>query len=156
MTTNAMVTDKVTAPRALGRQLNFTAGAANAVATRLLAPHGLSLAQWVVLQSLWRNGPLKLLDLARLTGSEPPAMSRLVDRMIAAGLVERAVDSTDRRAVIIGLAPKGEGLRHLQDVYERVNEVLMKDLSPDERSLVFSLLQRVERSGRSWLEGGSS
>lgn len=74
--------------------------------------------------------------------------------MISAGLVGRTVDSTDRRAVTVGLAPKGEGLRHLQGVYEQVNEVLMKDLTPDERASLFSMLQRVERSGREWLEEG--
>ena len=146
-----MTTKEVTAPPSLGRQLNFTAGAGNAVVTRLLAPHGLSLAQWAVLQCLWRNGALKLSDIARLTGNDPPATSRLVDRMIKAQLVDRSVDSTDRRAVTVGLAPKGEALRHLQGVYEQVNEVLMTDLAPDERASLFALLQRVERSGRQWL-----
>lgn len=150
-TIGAMTTKDVTAPPSLGRQLNFAAGAANAVVARLLAPHGLSLAQWAVLQCLWRNGSLKLSDIARLTGNDPPATSRLVDRMVNAGLVERKVDSTDRRAVTVGLAPKGEGLRQLQGVYEQVNEVLMKDLAPDERESLFSLLQRIERSGREWL-----
>lgn len=150
-----MTTKYVTAPSSLGRQLNFSAGAGNAVVARLLAPHGLSLAQWAVLQCLWRNGSLNLSEIARLTGNDPPATSRLVDRMINAGLVGRTVDSTDRRAVTVGLSPKGEGLRHLQGVYEQVNEVLMKDLAPDERASLFSLLERVERSGRDWLaEGG--
>lgn len=149
-----MATKETTAPHSLGRQLNFTAGAGNAVVARILAPHGLSLAQWAVLQCLWRNGALKLTDIARLTGNELPASSRLVDRMVTAGLVERTADSTDRRAVTVGLASKGKALRHLQDVHEQVNAVLLRGFSSDEEALLFSLLMRVERSGRDWLESG--
>lgn len=149
-----MAIKNVTVPSSLGRQLNFSTGAGNAVVARILAPHGLSLAQWAVLQCLWRNGSLKLSDIARLTGNDPPATSRLVDRMIAAELVGRTVDRTDRRAVTIALAPKGEALRHLEKVYEQVNEILMRDLSHDDREKLFSLLQRVEQSAREWIEKG--
>lgn len=150
-----MITKEITTPHSLGRQLNFAAGAGNAVVARILAPHGLTLAQWAVLQCLWRNGALKLMDIARLTGNEPPATSRLVDRMIAADLVVREADPADRRAVTIQLAPKGEALRHLQTVYVQVNDVLMRDLTPDEQAALFALLAKVEKAGRAWADENS-
>lgn len=151
MTTNAMATESPTAPVSLGRALNFAAGAGNAVVARLLAPHDLSLAQWAVLQTLWRNGPLKLSQIASLTGNAPPATSRLVDRMIDAGLVTRTEAANDRRSVTVALAPRGEGLRHLQDIYQQVNAVLLRDLTADEAAALFALLDRVDRAGRDWL-----
>lgn len=152
MTTDNMTTENPTAPASLGRALNFTAGTGNAVVARLLAPHDLTLAQWAVLQTLWRNGPLKLSQIASLTGNAPPATSRLVDRMIDAGLVTRAEVPDDRRSVTVGLAPRGEGLRHLQDIYQQVNAVLLRDLSADEAVTLFALLDRVDRAGRDWLD----
>lgn len=139
-------------PRSIGRQLNFAAGAGSAVATRLLEPHGLSLAQWAVLSVLWRNGDLNVKDLALLTGNAPPATSRIVDRMIAAGLLQRTQDAQDRRAVTIALSDKGEGMRPLMTMFETVNEVTLNGLSKTEQQSLFDLLARVEANGRKWLE----
>lgn len=140
-----------TAPRSIGRQLNFTASIANTVANRLLEAHGLSLAQWAVLMSLWRNGDLSVKELAELTGNAPPAVSRIVDRMIAADLLIRTQDPKDRRAVTISLNQKGEGLRHLETIYEKVNAVMFDGLSETDRDALFTLLERTEQNGRRWL-----
>jgi DNA-binding MarR family transcriptional regulator len=140
-----------TAPPSLGRALNFAAGAGSAVCTRLLEPHGLSLAQWAILSSLWRNGDLGVTELSRLTGNAPPAVSRIVDRMVSAGLLLRRPDPDDRRAVRIGLSPRAEALRPLHGIYREVNEILLHGFSPDEAATLEALLRRVERNGRDWL-----
>ena len=146
-----METKIPTAPKSLGRQLNMAAGAGNGVINRILEPQCLSLAQWAVLSCLWRNGEMSVKDVAQLTGNAPPAASRIIDRMIAADLVHRRPDPDDRRAVVVGLTPRAEGLRHLQGVYEQVNAVLLAGFSPDEAEMLFGLLARVETSARDWL-----
>lgn len=148
-----MATKEVTAPASVGRKLVFAAATGKAVCGRLLEPHGLSLAQWAVLSSIWRNGELGVKALAVLTGNAPPATSRLVDRMVESGLLVRRPDVHDRRAVVVGLGEKGEALRPLQDVFEEVNAILLADLVPQERADLMRLLERVERSGRAWLAG---
>lgn len=147
-----METKTLAVPLSVGRQLNFTAGAASAVATRLLEPHGLSLAQWAVLSVLWRNGDVNVKDLARLTGNAPPATSRIVDRMIEAGLLRRTQDMRDRRAVAIALTDRGEEMRPLMTIFESVNEVMLSGLTKMEERSLFDLLARVEANGRTWLE----
>lgn len=136
----------------IGRQLNFAAGAGNAVCNKLLEPHGLSLAQWAVLQSIWRNGNLSVKEIARLTGNAPPAASRIIDRMVSAGLLVRQPDQEDRRAVTVDVTEKGEDLRPLMGVYEAVNEVLLADLSEAQITQLFALLEKVEQSGRKWID----
>jgi DNA-binding MarR family transcriptional regulator len=148
-----METKRPTVPRSIGRQLNFAAGAASAVATRLLEPHGLSLAQWAVLTLIWRNGDLSVTELARLTGNAAPATSRIVDRMVSGGLLQRETDPRDRRAVIVSLSARAEALRHLQDIYQQVNAVALAGFSDAEAATLFALLDRVETSGRDWLAG---
>lgn len=142
----------ITAPRSLGRQLSFAAGASSAVCNRLLKPHGLSLAQWAVLSSLWRNGPLSLKDIAGLTGNSPPAASKIVDRMVASGLLERQQDTEDRRAVTITLTARGEEHRPLMTFYETINRMLLEGFSETEEQALFDLLGRAERNARAWLE----
>lgn len=136
----------------IGRQLNFAAGAGNAVCNRLLEPHGLTLAQWAVLQSVWRNGDLSVKQIAKLTGNAPPAASRIVDRMVVAGLLIRQQDQKDRRAVTVNVSEKGESLRPLISIFEQVNEVLLCGLSQAETDQLYDLLGRVEKSGRAWVD----
>lgn len=147
-----MTSKELTVPASIGRQLVFAAATAKAVCSRLLEPHGLSLAQWAVLNSIWHNGPLGVTVLAGLTGNEPPAVSRLVDRMIAAGFLVRSPDHTDRRAVVIGLSEKGESLRPLQTVQQDVNAILLAEFSEDQRQTLVALLGKLERNGQSWLK----
>lgn len=148
-----MTKQTASAPKSIGRQLNFAAGLGSAVCNRLLEPHGLSLAQWAVLQCLWRNGDLGVKEIARLTGNAPPAASRIVDRMMTAGLVQRSVDAGDRRAVVVGLTERSEEMRGSQGVFEEVNAVLLEGFSEVEVEALFGLLERVEKNGRGWLEG---
>jgi len=139
------------APKSIGRQLNFSAGAGNAVCNALLEPHGLTLAQWVVLQSLWINGALNIQDIAELTGNAAPATSRIVDRMVTAGLLAREHDEKDRRAVIVRLTEKSENMRGLSSVFEKVNGVLLESLTDDEIRQLFHLLKKAEDNARDWL-----
>lgn len=149
-----MTDSPVSAPKSLGRSLNFAASAASAVANKLLEPHGLSLAQWAVLVSLWRNGALGVKEIAALTGNAPPAASRIVDRMVQGGLVVRRPDEVDRRAVVVDLSERGESLRALQDIYNDVNRILLDDLSSEDAERLFNLLDRVDSAGRNWLSDG--
>lgn len=91
-------------------------------------------------------------EIARLTGNAPPAASRIVDRMMTAGLVKRSVDAGDRRAVVVGLTERSEAMRGLTGVFEEVNTVMLDGLSDAEAAALFTLLERVEQNGRGWLE----
>lgn len=154
MATTYMANKSPSAPQSIGRSLNFAASTGSTVANKLLAPHGLGLAQWAVLVTLWRNGPLGVKQIAELTGNAPPAVSRIVDRMVQNGLLVRQTDLQDRRAVVVGLSDQGEKLRDLQTVYEEVNRILLADLSDKDAALLFELLERVQISGKGWLMGG--
>ena len=79
---------------------------------RLFRPHGLTGAQFNVLNTLAKAerdglmqrelGEVLVVDRSNVTG--------LVDRMAKAGWVERRVHPTDRRAHRVALTPAGRGL----------------------------------------------
>lgn len=151
MATINMEHNKPTAPKSIGRQLNFAAGASTSVITRMLQPHNLTLAQWAVLSCIWRNGALGIKDIAKLTGNTPPAASRIVDRMVGSGLLLRQEAQDDRRNVNINLSDKGEELRVLQSIFEDVNVVIFDQFSQADQEKLFELLARVENNSRTWL-----
>jgi len=73
-----------------------------------LKPLAVTPSQAEVLSLLRTRQPLSLNGLGDLlvceSGSSP---SRLVDRLVAAGLITRAVDDADRRHIKLSLTPEG-------------------------------------------------
>jgi len=76
------------------------------------ADEGLSLtaSQRIALVELGQDGPLRVNDLAHRMGASAPTASRAVEALEALGLVTRAPEPSDRRALSIGLSPKGRKL----------------------------------------------
>src|SRR3954468_19345343 len=71
---------------------------------------GLSLTAAATLARLQREGPARLTELAAAEGITQPSMTALVARLSAQGLVRRAADPSDGRAVILSLTGAGEEL----------------------------------------------
>ena len=71
---------------------------------------GLSAPRLSALSVIVFAGPLSLSALAAAEQVRPPTMSRIVDHLVAAGLVTRAVDADDRRGVRIAATSKGRRL----------------------------------------------
>ncbi len=81
--------------------LNDAARAIRRQFQRRAADHGLSPAQWRLVGITLREGPLTQVTLAERLEVEPMSVSRLVDRLQAAGWVERAPHPGDRRAHLV-------------------------------------------------------
>lgn len=79
---------------------------------RVLAPHGLTMTQYNVLRILRGAGTNGLCrnEIGQRLISRMPDVSRLLDRMEAAGLVSRVRSREDRRLVTTTLTSKGRKL----------------------------------------------
>ena len=91
-----------------------------------LRPLGVTPSQAEVIRVLADHQPLTLFGLGQLlvceTGSSP---SRLVDRLVAAGLVRRDTDPGDRRQVQLRLTEDGQRLAaRVADVEQRLYETI--------------------------------
>lgn len=64
-------------------------------------------AQRKLLSSIASNEPATLNDVAKTIGRGAPAVSRSVDALVRAGLVERTQDPDNRRRLAIRLTQKG-------------------------------------------------
>jgi len=104
-----------------------------AVLNKVGAEHDLSLTQLRVLGIL-RDRRLRITELADYLGLEKSTMTGLVDRAEKRGLLARAANAADRRAVDVFITPAGEELAG--PVYGRVVELLtplIEALRPAER-----------------------
>ena len=101
--------DRVEEPRRASEAM-FRAGRALGQAASMLnsavAEHlGLHPTCWECLSLLFEHGPMPAGRLAQLTGLTSGAVTGLVDRLEAAGYVERQRDAADRRKVIVAVVP---------------------------------------------------
>lgn len=138
--------DRPRRPRSLGRSLIFAADAARELCNARLAPHGLTLPQWVVLSALWQRDGLPVSEIAAYTGNAGPATSRILDRMEERDLVARRPDPFDRRAQRVVLRPRGEALRALDRFHEEITAALLDGMDAEEAEALFRLLDRVTRT----------
>ena len=87
-----------------------TAHAMRRTFDRRAASLGATRAQWKVLFRLTRMPGLRQVELADMMDIEPITLSRIVDRLDEAGLVERRADPADRRAWRLYVTDKAQPL----------------------------------------------
>ncbi|TWI04790.1 DNA-binding MarR family transcriptional regulator [Luteimonas cucumeris] len=105
--------------------------------------HDLTFSQYITLKKL-ADGTAGVTDLARAAELNPGAMTRLLDKLEAKGLVVRSADPDDRRAINIQLTDAG--LVIWQDINkcgQRVREQAMSGMGEDERTQLTRLLEQV-------------
>ncbi len=117
---------------AWGGLLRAHASLVRALDVEMQAEHGISLTQYEVLLLLARSdtGALRMNELADGALLSLSGLSRLVDRLVALGLVERAQCPTDRRGAFAVITPAGRKrfasarITHLDGVRRRFIDVL--------------------------------
>ncbi len=110
---------------------------------------GLTSAQWRVLSAVFRaeklnEEPLHQATLAEMMDMEPITLSRQIDRMETAALIERRPDPTDRRIKRLYLT---EAARPLVDKFKSVAsscyDNVLTGISDEEIDLVVGVLTRI-------------
>jgi MarR family 2-MHQ and catechol resistance regulon transcriptional repressor len=116
--------------------------------TTELTPHGLTLPQFNVLTVLHRSGrPLTMGMLGQAISVRPTKLTGVVDALVGCGLVERMLNSGDRRSFLIGNTDAGEELlsRLLPDHWRHLAS-LMSGLTREQRAQLASLLEQLRES----------
>lgn len=88
---------------------------------------GVTLSDLDCLHALNKHGPSTAAGLARHVGLTSGSVSRMIDRLDAAGCVQRVHDSGDRRKVLI--EPTAEGLERIRTYYAGLSDHTADDLS---------------------------
>jgi DNA-binding MarR family transcriptional regulator len=79
-------------------------------ANEAMKPLGLTGAQADAISVIGQAGPLSLKELGELLIAEAGHPSRLVDRLVEAGMVERRAADDDRRRIVLSLTAQGRRL----------------------------------------------
>jgi DNA-binding MarR family transcriptional regulator len=124
--------------------LTLTADVLRHALERALAPRGISPEQYNVLRILRGAGKAghATQEIARRMISRSPNVTRLIDKLAAAGLARREQGTRDRRQALVRLTPVGR--RRLAELDRFVEGLLGRvDLSDRESATLVRLLDRV-------------
>ncbi|WP_374608738.1 MarR family winged helix-turn-helix transcriptional regulator [Diaphorobacter nitroreducens] len=114
-----------------------------------LSTHDMTYAQWLPLfkLSLCTTAPT-VAGLARDLETDPAAMTRVLDRLEAKGLVARERSTTDRRVVQIALTPEGQAVAgRVPPVLAEVLNGHLSDFTHEEWQQLLHLLRRMLANG---------
>ncbi|MCL7962303.1 MAG: MarR family transcriptional regulator [marine benthic group bacterium] len=113
-------------------------------AARDVARHGLTLAEFGMLEAIHHLGPMALGEIQRKILVSSGGVTYVADSLEKRGLIRREPSVSDRRVRIAVLTEQGEKLiREIFPEHERVLEETMSGLDPGEQEEAASMLRRL-------------
>jgi DNA-binding MarR family transcriptional regulator len=108
-----------------------------------LAGHDISVAQWVVLRTLYDSGGVTLNEAAAQVGVDKSSLSRMVERLVLRKLVNRA-EGDDRRSVGLTLTPAGKKLvPQLAQWADENDAAFFHTLAPKQRAEFLATIKQL-------------
>jgi DNA-binding MarR family transcriptional regulator len=109
--------------------------------------HGVTRAQWKVMFRLNRQPGLRQIELADMLDIEPITLSRIVDRLEEAGLVERVADPADRRAWRLHVTARAQPLiEKLKGIADEMIADAFAGIDPEDIEITRQVLERVREN----------
>lgn len=105
---------------------------------------GITVAQYVVLKTLWQEDGMLTSLLAKAADCDGSTMTGLLDRLEAKGLLRRERCPEDRRAVRVFITPAGRELEApLMEILTAMNQQALEGLTADDRGCLARCLARI-------------
>ncbi len=113
----------------------------------MLAAHGLTYPQYLVLMVLWENDAQPVNDIAKRLLLETNTVTPLLKRMETEGIVTRTRGRDDARQMIVKLTKKGHDLQEkLTDMPEAVgSSLLCETVTPETVPSLYAMLDGIIR-----------
>lgn len=131
----------------------FQLAKANQAAGRFLsqkvAPLNLTTAQAMVLGFIAEEDHVTSVELGKRTELDSATLTGIIDRLEAAGLVERMNHPDDRRAILIHLTEKGKSLTADRErLIVEANQEFLAGITEAEKETLFHLIGKLRHHGQ--------
>ena len=108
------------------------------------APYGLTPPQFGIYARLWKRDGVSQKELSVWSEMDRTTICGVIDRLAAAGLVERRPHPDDRRAYLIYLTKQGRALQpEIAEVARKVQAGFSTRLTPEELDTLNLLLDKI-------------
>ena len=130
----------------LGYWLRFVSNQVSHAFSLKVAERGVTMVEWVVLRKLYDCDAMAPSVLAEKIGMTRGAISKIVDRLEAKGLLKRTTSNEDRRYLALALTPQGRAIvPKLAALADRNDAEFFDHLNADERDAIKNAMQDIVR-----------
>jgi len=130
----------------LGYWLRFVSNQVSHAFSLKVAERGVPVVAWVVLRELYECDAMAPSVLAEKIGMTRGAISKIVDRLEAKGLLKRTTGDEDRRYLALALTPQGRAIvPKLAALADRNDAEFFDHLNADERDAIKNAMQDIIR-----------
>lgn len=106
--------------------------------------HNLSVTEWRILSTLLGAGEISIGNLAQVTLTKQPTVTRLLDRLETLGHLRRIAHESDRRITLVRITDTGQALiADLAVQAKRHEEEVLERLAPLDSEALKATLRRV-------------
>lgn len=114
---------------------------------RQLAPLDITPEQWAVLSAIKETENTSQKILAELTEKDRPTVNRIMDVLLRKELVEKCVDTKDRRKTIISLTESGtKKIEAISLIIKKALTEMFQGLTESEIEQFLRTLQLIEKN----------
>ncbi len=107
---------------------------------------GFTARQWRLMGCLWDEEGLTLTALSRVIFCSQSTTTRLVERLLELGLLDKRIDAVDRRKFHVSLSDKGrDGIRDLVELAETTERKTIEILGPERAARIKNQLTEIIR-----------
>lgn len=107
--------------------------------------HALTAEEWALLGQLWKQDGLSRQRLAAKTFKDQTTVTRLLDVLVAKGVVRRETDATDRRVIRIWLTDAGRHLEaSLVPLARGMLQEAVRDISDADLQITLQTLHQIQ------------
>ena len=114
---------------------------------RLVVEHGLNQQQFVVLKEIQALEPVSAQEVCSKLLHEKSNLSKIVNKLVEIGLVEKSDDPSDGRSSLLHVSEKGrEVIKTCMDLFESWNTEWLAKLSDQELDHTVNVLDKLKKS----------
>ena len=105
---------------------------------------GIQVETWRILETLDQTDNLTMSGLAKIVLMNPPALTKMVDRMVADGLVQRQISREDQRRITLVLTDMGLDLvQNVRQPAIKQNVAVVERLGHEKAKLIHEALETL-------------
>lgn len=113
--------------------------------------YGISVSQCYALEAISRRGQITMGELAGQLHLTVSTMTRIVDQLVAKGLVKRWFDPNDRRVCCVALTASGRKLiEQIRGELLATEKEILKGIRPEARTELLSALKQLSGAVDRW------
>jgi len=105
---------------------------------------GIQVETWRILETLDQTDNLTMSGLAKIVLMNPPALTKMVDRMVADGLVQRQISREDQRRITLVLTDMGLDLvQNVRQPAIKQNVAVVEQVGHEKAKLIHEALETL-------------